>query len=339
MLHCCLVSPLTRAKNIPFLDHGYLAVDFFFILSGFVLASAYGGLAMESLASYGAFLWRRFARLFPLHWGVLLLLYLAARSGHYSPGWPHVLMEFSLVNYWTIAPANFSDTLNPVDWSLSTEWLVNIALPVFAWLFLRGSIWRVPLLCGSIFGCLILILVLNHGSLTCGDPTSPLPLLRCAADFSAGLMIFRFRSALRFCADPYVSGAALLGFAVALLLPETDLLVVLCACIFIAGLAQDTGRVARVLSHWSFHRLGLISYSIYLVQIPIIGVVSNLTAVGSPLLSTILFFAGSIVATTAVAHLTYYGLERPAQAFLRFGSLASATPAAVRVAAPELASK
>jgi peptidoglycan/LPS O-acetylase OafA/YrhL len=340
MLHCSLVSPLAGTRNIPFIDRGYLAVDFFFILSGFVLASAYGHLAVKSLTAYRTFLWRRFARLFPLHWGVLLLMYLAARDAGSSPGWPYALMEFSLMNEWGLVPTKFSNVMNPVDWSLSTEWFVNIIFPLLAWVFMRGSIWRVPILCTSILGCLVLILILNHNTVTCGDPFSLLPLLRCATDFSAGLMIFRFRAMLIFCAGPYVFGATLIIFAIALLLPGTDLLVVACACIFIAGLAQNTGFVARALSHWSFHRLGQISYSIYLIQIPIMGVMLKLSAVGSPIESGILFFVASVVGTLAVATLTYYGLERPAQAFLRFGGFPSTGQiASANTTASELATK
>jgi peptidoglycan/LPS O-acetylase OafA/YrhL len=105
-------------------------------------------------------------------------------------------------------------------------------------------------------------------------------------------------------------------------------------------LAQNTGFVARALSHWSFHRLGQISYSIYLIQIPIMGVMLKLSAVGSPIESGILFFVASVVGTLAVATLTYYGLERPAQAFLRFGGFPSTGQiASANTTASELATK
>ena len=51
------------------LSHGYLAVDLFFALSGFVLAMNYSGkLSREfTLQAYLSFLARRFARIYPLY--------------------------------------------------------------------------------------------------------------------------------------------------------------------------------------------------------------------------------------------------------------------------------
>jgi peptidoglycan/LPS O-acetylase OafA/YrhL len=63
-----------KAENAgrPFvwaMSRGYLAVDLFFCLSGFVLAYNYGERFRLhwSLRSYADFLWRRIARLFPLY--------------------------------------------------------------------------------------------------------------------------------------------------------------------------------------------------------------------------------------------------------------------------------
>jgi peptidoglycan/LPS O-acetylase OafA/YrhL len=52
-----------------FLRHGYLAVDIFFVLSGFVMALSYTHLFAKGLSvqSFGVFLVRRFARIYPLY--------------------------------------------------------------------------------------------------------------------------------------------------------------------------------------------------------------------------------------------------------------------------------
>ncbi len=54
---------------------GYLAVDLFFILSGFVLALNYAESFRDSLAGAAGFYWLRFARIYPLHF-VMLTLFL-----------------------------------------------------------------------------------------------------------------------------------------------------------------------------------------------------------------------------------------------------------------------
>ena len=64
-------SPI--ASN-AFVDNAWLMVDFFFVLSGFVIALNYQG-AIRSGASLLEFQYRRFFRLYPLHL-VMLLVFL-----------------------------------------------------------------------------------------------------------------------------------------------------------------------------------------------------------------------------------------------------------------------
>ena len=52
----------------PFVSHGYMAVDLFFILSGFVMAMTYGGLFENgfNFNNFKTFLLLRLARIYPL---------------------------------------------------------------------------------------------------------------------------------------------------------------------------------------------------------------------------------------------------------------------------------
>ena len=59
--------------NSTFVHHGFLLVDFFFVLSGFVIRAAYGA-RLEQGFSVPAFLALRLGRLYPLHLAVLLFL-------------------------------------------------------------------------------------------------------------------------------------------------------------------------------------------------------------------------------------------------------------------------
>ena len=65
----CLHYYIPIPENMRILSHGYLAVDLFFALSGFVLAMNYSGkLSREfTLQAYLSFLARRFARIYPLY--------------------------------------------------------------------------------------------------------------------------------------------------------------------------------------------------------------------------------------------------------------------------------
>ena len=53
---------------LPFFARGYLGVDFFFVLSGFIITHVYlAGLASPNLSAVQIFLWHRFIRLYPVH--------------------------------------------------------------------------------------------------------------------------------------------------------------------------------------------------------------------------------------------------------------------------------
>jgi len=50
-----------------FVDRGYLGVELFFVLSGFILCHVYLPAADRGEFKYGGFLWARIARVYPLH--------------------------------------------------------------------------------------------------------------------------------------------------------------------------------------------------------------------------------------------------------------------------------
>ncbi len=60
-------APFALRSLHGFLDRGYLATDFFLILSGFVLAKAYGGAVASGRLRLGRFWFKRFARCYPTH--------------------------------------------------------------------------------------------------------------------------------------------------------------------------------------------------------------------------------------------------------------------------------
>jgi len=61
---------------LPFLKRGYLGVDFFFVLSGFIITHVYfSSLARPNRSAVQVFLWHRLIRLYPVHITVLALLF------------------------------------------------------------------------------------------------------------------------------------------------------------------------------------------------------------------------------------------------------------------------
>jgi peptidoglycan/LPS O-acetylase OafA/YrhL len=129
---------LLAGQNEPAFSVGpaYLAVDCFFILSGFVLVGGYGNLVLSG-GGYAKFVWRRIARLFPVHLAAVTLVGVKMTAAQtlgetllLNRGWPWL---GSPGEWWRV------NAINVPDWSISTEWAASLLFPVFVIAILRGG--------------------------------------------------------------------------------------------------------------------------------------------------------------------------------------------------------
>ena len=124
--------------DLPLLRNSMLFVDFFFVLSGFVIAGSYEDKLRQGF-SYSSFLLLRFGRLFPLHFAILMAMVayeclkystFAALGGSageafsYGFSLPKLLSNLALVQ-----SLGLHDTLswNVPSWSISTEFYAYAA--------------------------------------------------------------------------------------------------------------------------------------------------------------------------------------------------------------------
>src|SRR6478735_5436023 len=198
-----LAEPLAGSRLDNIINHGYLAVDFFFLLSGFVIGYAYDD--RWNKLTIGGFLRRRFERLQPL---IVLGMTLCAIGFYFTdstilplihsvPVWK--LIVVMLIGY-TILPVPLSldirgweemHPLNSVGWSLFFEYVANILYAVWIRKFSKTAL--------SIL-VVIAAIVLAHLAITNGDvsggwtlnvPQVRIGLTRTIYPFFAGLLLSR----------------------------------------------------------------------------------------------------------------------------------------------------
>ena len=117
------------------IEYSRIVVDFFFVLSGFVLAHVYDVAWREGRFRYFEFLGRRLARLYPLHLATLLAVLAIVTAGKaigVEPENPHTASSFLftallLHSAWTTPDLAW----NWPSWSVSAEWCAYLAIPIF----------------------------------------------------------------------------------------------------------------------------------------------------------------------------------------------------------------
>lgn len=107
------------------LDHAYVGVTFFFLLSGFVLTWS-----QQPDDTPGAFLWRRFARVWPLH-ALLWLVVLATLPQPAGSSAGTIVANLLLLQSWSTDPLVYA-SVNGVAWSLSNEAFFYVMFPLLA---------------------------------------------------------------------------------------------------------------------------------------------------------------------------------------------------------------
>jgi hypothetical protein len=121
---------------------GYLGVETFFVLSGFILSHVYLEATGEKRFRYGGFLWARLARVYPLHlvtlFGMIGLGLVATAAGMSIDGsltnWRDLPAHLTLTHAWGLAG---SSAFNHPSWSISAEWAAYLGFPAFAFVAWR----------------------------------------------------------------------------------------------------------------------------------------------------------------------------------------------------------
>jgi peptidoglycan/LPS O-acetylase OafA/YrhL len=317
------LTEIWHPEAISMLANGYLAVDLFFMLSGFVIFYNYTDrLAGGDGVEIRQFLWRRFARVWPLH-GFILAVYLAFVGvlfatgrdiSHYPLG--DLPLNLILAHNW-----GFTDALawNVPSWSISTEFAAYLAFP----LAVMAVPWK-RLDLPALFGLAAVLMIGLHlifllsGYSKIGQNIPQMGIWRCLFGFALGMVLCALWQRLR--GTPGVapvaaaSCAALLVAGFALGLPDS---LFVPAAFFAGLLALVTGKgvVVRFLSSRPALYLGEISYSTYLGHY-LLWQLWKIAFVGDTVQVGWLSFAGYLTLVFAASVALYHWVEKPAQRWL-----------------------
>ncbi len=322
---------------------GYLAVQTFFILSGFVLARSYASTTWNrrSLMRFAA---ARFARVYPAYLLSLVLISWFALQFVMKPGRSAIEKAAVLGDYAFVLQGwkgSLAVGWNTPAWSLSCEFFFYLCFPLlFLWLRRGGPV--------RIFGALGISFVTPILLAHAGVPAFWKP-IHHLSDFLAGiaaaglfgavsrsgmakrrggwLVLPALAAGAAFIVHPHVLDGTLMNLNTVLRPLNVALLI---------GLAVEGGFVARLLSSKTAGYLGQVSYSMYILHIPLLWWYTALTfflfGATPPAWTGFLFMAIALAA--AIAAFEY--VEKPANAWIRdwvAARLQPARPAALRAAA------
>lgn len=265
----------------PLFEHAYLAVDFFFMLSGFVLSYAYQQ-RLDDGYSFFTFMKARLIRLYPLYLVGLLAGFVYSLITFLHAGTAGIskllfLLSTGLLLLPAPRPADYPGIAafpyNAFSWSMFYELLANV---LHAALLRRRSTSSI-LAIASTAGLILCGMIVHFGSNLFGILTRDLPfaLARVTFSYLVGVLLYRFWNRHR--NQQLISPLwSVVLFLVTVSIPTPHqgsavldialLLFVLPSIVLLGSFSQPSGfgRPAAVL-------LGTVSYAIYILSMPVLG--------------------------------------------------------------------
>ena len=314
-----------EVMGLSVLEKGYLGVDFFFVLSGFVLAHVYGESLRNKTYRHLGFIQKRIARIYPMHIATLAVLVVVAlvapalglkldSAARYD--FRELPEQVLLVHAWVGTGEEF----NYPSWSISAEFFAYLCFPLVMMLSGRP---RLMALLGlaAVFGWYFgAILVTGRTSTHLAD----WQIMRIMPEFmlGAGLRVSMAHVKLPLLSNRCATAAtAALVLALATLnAPDWLMLAALIALLAAAAERARSGREGFLEAKQSLY-LGEISYALYMVHVPAAMAWFEMTnwmfgaAVHVSLLS-VAVVAGGIIAAILVAALCERVIERPGRKWI-----------------------
>ncbi|GHY70345.1 acyltransferase [Vibrio cholerae] len=255
-------------SHMDLVKNSYLFVEFFFVLSGFVICYSYEN-KIKNIGDLKIFMKKRFARLWPLHIFMTFLFIPFALANiilNIDLGDRFSFVSF-ISNFFLVQALNINDgtTWNIPAWSISVEFYTYFIFGFFA--FVLCGVEKTKYLIYFIISFIAFIVLFNYSSM--GD-TSRLAIFRCIYSFFLGVIAFKIHKKINIKSwMEFIMAIILLSILCFLAIKPDDLMAFFMPLIFfitIVIFSHEKGFLSKLLLNRYLERLGVLSFSIYLTH-------------------------------------------------------------------------
>ncbi len=310
------IFPFNQAFISFIFKQANIGVSYFFVLSGFVMIIAYNHLNKITAKTFYK---KRFARIYPIYFLAILffLAFAIVTRGHLN--FIEIILNISMTQAWVPGKAL---SLNFPGWSLSVEAFFYLLFPfLFNSIYVKLSLKRITILVIFIFLISqVIAYSLHHSTFYSGYPSAShdlifyFPLMHLSVFLMGNIAgLFFLKKKIEKNYDFFI--VLILSMLVLALWVDTGLdyhngalsvlFVPLILCI-----ASNRGKITKLFNWKVFVFLGKISYSIYILQVPIyVGMTKIFKSLN--LNHPSLKFYTSLIVLLLVSAMSYKYIEKP----------------------------
>ena len=309
------------------LKNAYVGVDFFFILSGFIMAHSYVTQITQKKFSFLTFMKRRFARIYPVHFVTLMafcgLGFLFFLLG-IKPNIPEkytleaIPINLLLLQAWGLKAEG---TFNTPSWSISAEWLAYLLfLPLILLLLKLNKILSLTLTIITMIAFYFITPSITGTQMT--GLAHHLGILRIIPEFFYGIAMYLFLSYK--IPSQKISTALWVGGLIAMLFclhfGVLDLITIFLFGILIYALAaRSCYGQHHILDNPVLIYGGQISYSMYMIHALIYTLAFNgadILLENQSSMMQIIIWGVSVIAVFPAAIVLFHLIEEPGRKFI-----------------------
>lgn len=261
----------------PLISAGYLGVDLFFLLSGFIISHVHRQDFARgySFAEHRRFLQLRLLRIYPLHVFVLVLFAIFVLTAtNFTQQYSHperfgiapFLASLFLVHNWGFGQRT---VWNGPTWSLSAEWLAYLLFPLMS---IAVSKIKPKYSLLTAFLALVTLESILFFTKVPMDGVGKTGLLRIIFEFLAGCLLYRYASFDKRRSTHSLGWLAIGMLVASILVPQFHYFAPISFALLIIAVVSQRGSIERILSSRPLLFLGDVSFSLYMCHGPLIQV-------------------------------------------------------------------